>query len=568
MSDAANEGNAGRIGYDCRLIWNAAWGPEPTFPQATLDAPGATLGGGEPNPYGQGDTLPHDWRELVHRSVLPPLAVLAGRVWQLPLDQLREVIEHLYCCMRARRARSTGVHRTVRGEEGIEERESAVTKTITDTPGDGTSGVGTPGTRQRNTPQQARRSTAMRTQRDVIGEIRSRNGEIRTILDRVDDEHETLEGADVKRLHNMVDELEDLAAEAEERFGASGLSPAALYGDLAPHRRPNVGDAVVNDAAFKAWLRAIAPRSGAVSGAEFRNSPEIELRSLFDDGAMKTVVSTANAGALVRPDRTGIVDPGPFRRPLVMRDLITLSETDSDTVEYVRVIMENNAAAPTPEATSPTTGLKPESGITFQLESTRTKCIPHWLPASRRILGDAKQLRSYINGFLRYGLEEELEDQILTGNGVGENLTGILSTSGTTPQNFDTNIIKTARKARTLVRTVGRARPLAYVMNPVDWEAYDLSVDNEERYYFGGPAILGVPKLWGLPVVECDAVPVGSALVADWRLATLWDQEQARIYISDSHADFFARNLIAILAEMRAAFAVIRPAAFVEFALS
>jgi hypothetical protein len=35
------------------------------------------------------------------------------------------------------------------------------------------------------------------------------------------------------------------------------------------------------------------------------------------------------------------------------------------------------------------------------------------------------------------------------------------------------------------------------------------------------------------------------------------------ISMTNSHSDFFVRNLIAILAEMRAAFGIIRPAAFV-----
>jgi hypothetical protein len=47
----------------------------------------------------------------------------------------------------------------------------------------------------------------------------------------------------------------------------------------------------------------------------------------------------------------------------------------------------------------------------------------------------------------------------------------------------------------------------------------------------------------------------------------LWDREQAAISVSDSHADFFVRNLIAILAELRAAFGVIRPPAFVAIDL-
>lgn len=405
----------------------------------------------------------------------------------------------------------------------------------------------------------------------MAGEIRARNEEVKAIIDKAldaDVEVAELDEADLKRLRYLNDELADLAEEAQEQYGTNPYNPLGLFPGFNPRIEKTPGDVVVDDTEFKNWLRKIAPRVGVVDSNEFRKSPEIQLGSLFDDDVIKTVLSAANAGALVRPDRTGILDPGPFRRPLTIRELVSHSETTSDTVEYVRVASETNAAAPTSEATSSSTGLKPESAITFALESSGVKAITHWIPASRRILSDAKQLRGHINSFLRYALEEELEDQIVTGPGTGENFSGILNTSGIGSQAFDTNVIRTARKARTKVRTSGRARPTAYVLNPIDWEAFDLEVDNEGRYYFGGPSMLGIPKLWGLPVIESEAVPVGTGLVADWRLAMLWDQEQTKIYVSDSHSDFFARNLIAILAEMRAAFAVLRPAAFVEFALS
>ena len=69
--------------------------------------------------------------------------------------------------------------------------------------------------------------------------------------------------------------------------------------------------------------------------------------------------------------------------------------------------------------------------------------------------------------------------------------------------------------------------------------------------------------LWGIPVVTNHAMTEGTGLLGDWRKAVLWDREQATIQVSDSHADFFIRNMVAILAEMRAAFGVIRPHAFI-----
>ena len=140
--------------------------------------------------------------------------------------------------------------------------------------------------------------------------------------------------------------------------------------------------------------------------------------------------------------------------------------------------------------------------------------------------------------------------------------------TGTQSQAFSVDLLTTTRKARTKVRVTGRAVATAYVMNPTDWETIDLLKDSEARYYFGGPSVLGTPRLWGLPVVESEAMTAGTSVVGDWRKAVLWDREQAQILTSDSHSDFFVRNLLAILAELRAAFGVLQPAAFVEIAHS
>jgi HK97 family phage major capsid protein len=206
--------------------------------------------------------------------------------------------------------------------------------------------------------------------------------------------------------------------------------------------------------------------------------------------------------------------------------------------------------------------------MAFERVAETVKTIAHWVPATTRALSDAGQLRTYIDQFLRYGIDEELEDQILNGSGSGENFDGILNVSGISTQAWDTDLLTTTRRARTKVKVLGRAMPTAWVLHPNDWERIDLLQDNEARYFFGGPLQLGTPRLWGLPVVESEGMPEGTGLVADWKLAILWDRMETQISMSNSHSDFFVRNLVAILAEMRAAFGVIRPKAFVSIDLT
>jgi HK97 family phage major capsid protein len=366
-----------------------------------------------------------------------------------------------------------------------------------------------------------------------------------------------------------------LSKQLAELGDGIGLLPEAakgrtdVGGDGSALWTPRKGGGTLGEAFAKSdQLRAMLKQypNGRIPERAVVNSAPFGAKTLITSG-------DTSAGAFVQPDYRGLqVGLDLFQRPLTIRNLITNGTTSSDTVEYVRVTGITNNAGPVAESTAtadpgsmtPANGVKPESALALAKVTETVRTIAHWLPATTRALADAGQIRTLIDAFLRYGIEEELEDQMVNGSGTGENFTGISNVSGIQTQAWDTDILTTTRKARTLVRTVGRSIATAYVMNPADWETIDLLQDNEARYYFGGPIRLGQPTLWGLPVVESEAVPEGTAYVADWRKAVLWDREQATITVSNSHANFFIRNMVAILAEMRAAFGVLQPSAFVE----
>jgi len=371
---------------------------------------------------------------------------------------------------------------------------------------------------------------------------------------------------DIREQAGMYERNEQRVKEYGQPANGERLRTPKGGGDTSDDRddRPmSMGDQFVSDPAFKEWFKKEFP-NGRVPDRVKVQSPGVQMKTLI------TGLSSTSGGALVVNERLSVIDPGTSRRPLTILNLIAHGTTGSDTIEFVREGAHTNNAAPVAEATATGdgSGAKPESAMVLAIVTETVRTIAHWIPITRRAASDAGQLRSMIDSYLRYGLEEELEDQILNGSGVGENLTGIYNTTGTTTQAWDTNILTTTRKARTKVLTTGRGTPTGYLFHPTDWETIDLLQDNEARYYFGGPSAIGAPRLWGLPVVESEANTAGFGLCADWRMAMLWDREQAQILMSDSHSDFFVRNLIAILAELRAVLAVYRPAAFVEMDLT
>lgn len=304
--------------------------------------------------------------------------------------------------------------------------------------------------------------------------------------------------------------------------------------------------------------------------------------------ALLTGLSDTSAGAFVPTDVQNILEML-GRRELTLRDLISVRQTQSDTVEYVRQTTAPTSAAVVAEATTaaaPTVvntegtpnvsvvtpaaggGYKPEGSFAFEKVTATVKTIAEWVPATKRGLADASQLRGLIDDELRADLAEEEEDQILNGSGSGENITGILATSGIQTQAWSTDLLTTIRKAKTKVRTVGRVRATGIVLNPEDAERLDLSKGDDQFYGPGPFAAAGIATVWGMPIVESEAIAVGVGLVGDFRKAVLWDREQASVSITDSHTDFFIRNLVAVLAEERVAFGVTRPKAFVNVDLT
>jgi HK97 family phage major capsid protein len=349
--------------------------------------------------------------------------------------------------------------------------------------------------------------------------------------------------------------------------------------------RKTLGEQFVASKEFKNLIDSYRQSDGSVRIPEKSRvqSDPMGFKTLIGQKALFVGGSQTSAGAFVTPDRTDIFETL-GRRELTLRDLVSVRRTTSDTVEYVTQTSHTNAAAPVAEATSsasPTTGAasgaaltldpnggyKPEGAWAFAENSTTVKTIAEWVPATKRALADVAQLEGLINDELVADLRETEETQMLAGSGTGQNLLGILNTSGIQTQaattTTDATWFASFRQAITKARTVGRVAPTGIVVNPAQAEKIDTAKDAQNRFYGSGPFGLAPRTLWGVPVVESEAITAGTALVGDFTKAVLWDREQASITMTDSHADFFIRNLVAILAEERVAFAVTRPTAFV-----
>lgn len=310
-----------------------------------------------------------------------------------------------------------------------------------------------------------------------------------------------------------------------------------------------------------------------------------DLRSVLTPGS-KDIFSAAGGNftnpAFGHQENSGII-PRQHRTQRI-RDLFPVATTTANLIEYLRVSgFTNNAAtvreryaadgvsAPVGDATD-VFGLKPSSNLTFTPVSAPVRTIAHNIRAHRNTLDDEPRLQAIINGELLYGLQLVEDTQLLSGDGTGENVTGLLNTSGIQTQtqaatggNATEKRSKTIRKAITKV-LLAFYEPTGIVLNPLDWEDIELEEDANGRYMLIANVSDGLgQRLWRLPVVDTAAIPQNTGLVGAFGLgARVWDRMQANVQVSTEDRDNFIRNAITIQAEERIALEVGRPESFVQ----
>lgn len=292
----------------------------------------------------------------------------------------------------------------------------------------------------------------------------------------------------------------------------------------------------------------------------FKEGGSKSVRIQLERPLFETKTTITSSTTLVPPQRQPEIR-SPAQRRMSVRDLLVNTPITSGSLEYVKETGFTNAAAPVAETVA-----KPESALTFSLVTGTVRTIAHWIPASKQVLDDAQQLKSYIDRRLLFGLQIVEEDQLLSGDGTGQNLTGLIpaATAYDTSMNImgDTQLDKLRHGIRQL--ELSFHQPTGIVLHPTDWEKIELIKDDNARYIFGDPKNGGSTNVWSVPRVTTPAIAAGTFLLGDFgQGCELFDRQLATVEISTEHASFFTENKIAIRAEERLLLAIYKPLALV-----
>ncbi len=273
-------------------------------------------------------------------------------------------------------------------------------------------------------------------------------------------------------------------------------------------------------------------------------------------------VGGSTPGMLV-PQRIGGIE-GLVSYPAKLQDIVPSIPTGSPSVSYFLETSETSAIGTVAEGAE-----KPNFSLTGALTTETVEVIAGMAAVTRQTLEDAPFLSGFINVRMTKSLRIVEEDQLLNGSGTSPQLRGFLNrTTSTLTQAGDT-VIDAIYKAADKCLLDGGYDADAVVIKASDWQPIVLSKDANDRYYGTGPFAAAVgDTIWGLRVVKSNKIAANTVLVGAFTDASFIARRSGLVLrTSDSHADYFKLNKVAILLEERLTLGVPAPLAFCKLTL-
>lgn len=338
------------------------------------------------------------------------------------------------------------------------------------------------------------------------------------------------------------------AAAAVERLASFEVSEPEPQTPDSGSKAGGIGQRFVESAGFKSF-RENHP-SGVGSGTPIRIEAKgiggVEELGIGKRGQKAVIDSTTGQIRVVR--EAGYRDYLPSEENLTFLDLITVGTTDAAYGEYAQIVSETDNAAIVPEGE-----LKPTSDIATALQESKAYTYADGFDITNQTLADDGALATFMESRIRRHVLGVVERKVLNGTGAGTEPTGILNTTGTLAQAFDTDVVTTLARALDRFETNNEnADPQAIVMNSADIWALRLLKDNDGRYLLGNPLSQGpIPTPWGVPLVRSNKIAAGQALVGRFDSVNFLQLEALNVLAFNQHKDYAQRNMVYVRAELR-----------------
>lgn len=349
--------------------------------------------------------------------------------------------------------------------------------------------------------------------------------------------------AEIKRLDEQIAQAEKSAGLLDRLAGFDVLDPDEDRGAKSLGNTP--AERFIQSQAFKSF-KAAHP-TGVGTGTPVRIEAK-GLGSVRELGIGLKATITTQTGQQSPQREPGYRNYLPAEEGFTFLDLVAAGTTTVAYAEYAQVIAETNAAAVVPEGQ-----LKPLSDITTAVAESKAYTYADGFDVTNQTLADDGALVAFLDSRIRMHVRGVIEQKLFNGTGAGVEPLGIMNTTGTLAQAFDSDVVVTLGRALEKFETNNtNLDPQAIVMRSSDvWNLRFLK-GADGHYLLGNPLQQGpIPTPWGVPIVRSNKLPAGTALVGRFDSMHYLELEPLNVMIFNQHKDYAQRNMSYVRAESR-----------------
>jgi HK97 family phage major capsid protein len=366
--------------------------------------------------------------------------------------------------------------------------------------------------------------------------IRERNDELADLKKDVDDLRVTDEAARAseERRKARRDQVDDLDDDGDDRGGDDRRREV-------PKQRLSAGKAFTKSDAYQKRVRGgVGPI--ATVGVD-----------------VKTLLRT-DTGWTPETTRSGHVEYA-LTDPLRLTDIVPIGTTNQTAYTWMQEDALVNAATEVDEG-----GPYPEAELSMHEETEPVRKVGVWIPVTDEQLDDVEGTEDWIDARLRWMVRDRINRQMIVGTGAGTptQLRGLNNVAGTLTLAVGGDVVLDAwYKAIIKVELEGGADVDALVMNPNDWTPLRLMRTADGVYIWGNPSEMGPERMWGRAVVKERALAAGSGWAGAFAQHSMFlTKKGLEVQATNSHAGYFTEGKMAVRADTRGVFVVVRPPAF------
>lgn len=241
------------------------------------------------------------------------------------------------------------------------------------------------------------------------------------------------------------------------------------------------------------------------------------------------------------------------RNPFIL-ELVNVGSITSNLWEWVQQANPEGDAAMTPEGAK-----KAQIDFDLVLASAAVRKVTAFIKVSKEMLDDVALMESEINQELTEVVNLKIDGQLLSGDGSGQNLVGLLANAvpftpgsfatGQVNEVFNPNNTDVLRVAYNQIE-VALFRPNYILMHPSDITAMDLAKSTDGHYILPPFSTNSNTVVKGIPIVANVGVTEGEYLMGDFTKAGVRFREGLVFDIGYENDDF-TKNFVTILAEAR-----------------